>query len=351
MSFKKLLCFFGLIIFFFSVCFIQASSQTQQNIVVVTDDDNNKKINIEEGQTLIVKLKYTSGTGYDWNITKIDANLLEPVGEPTFEIAVENMPGSAGSQIFQFKAKSTGATVLQLDYLRPWEKNKPSAETYLINIEITALKTKYEAISIKIEKKIKSYSITANYPQIKNFPDKKTQNKFNKEILKYVNKNINQFKKDFKNSDKIQKRVPWSFILDCNVKSQSNNLISVYFLTETYEGGAHPDHAVYTLNYDLKNNKKLNLADLFKPGSDYLNIVSKYCIEYLLQKNMPDSDWINKGASAKQENYKNFYLTGENLVIVFPRYQVACYAEGEQEVAIPYTYLKDILNPNGIISF
>ncbi|MGH9762298.1 MAG: RsiV family protein, partial [Blastocatellia bacterium] len=84
----------------------------------------------------------------------------------------------------------------------------------------------------------------------------------------------------------------------------------------------------------------------------YLQTVSRICIAQLNKKLGTDSDadWINKGAAAKASNYKVWNVTSRSLVITFDPYQVASYAAGDQTVRIPYTAIKDILDPNGPIA-
>ena len=50
-----------------------------------------------------------------------------------------------------------------------------------------------------------------------------------------------------------------------NVEYADEDLISVNFSEETFEGGAHGNHGTFTLTYDLKAGRELKLADLFKP--------------------------------------------------------------------------------------
>lgn len=80
--------------------------------------------------------------------------------------------------------------------------------------------------------------------------------------------------------------------------------------------------------------------------------ISEYCINDLIrQKNEytdnPDVSWIDKGASPYAGNYEIFNFTDSFLLITFPVYQVASYAEGPKEVNVPFIKLKDYINMNG----
>ena len=130
-----------------------------------------------------------------------------------------------------------------------------------------------------------------------------------------------------------------------------DDLVSVKFDVSNYEAGAaHPNPYSHVLNYDLKNGKQLKLSDLFKPGAKFLQTIATYCIADLKkqQKDLP-VDQIEEGAAAKSDNYTNWTITRRGLGITFDAYQVAPYAAGPQFVLVPYSNLKDLINPDGPI--
>jgi hypothetical protein len=58
---------------------------------------------------------------------------------------------------------------------------------------------------------------------------------------------------------------------------------------------------------------------------------------------------VIRGAGPLEKNFSVFNITKDGLLITFTTYQVASYADGPQEVFIPYRELKDYLNPEGIL--
>lgn len=138
-----------------------------------------------------------------------------------------------------------------------------------------------------------------------------------------------------------------------DVEYADNNLVSIGFSEGVYTGGAHPNHFSYGLTYDLKNGKQLSLADLFKPNSNYLKVISDYSIASLKKEltEMSDEEWIKNGAGPDAENFKSWNLTEKGLVINFDPYQVAAYAAGPQMVVIPFDKLNSILKPDGAVSY
>lgn len=112
------------------------------------------------------------------------------------------------------------------------------------------------------------------------------------------------------------------------------------------DGAAHPGSYSITINYDLAQGRELALSDLFLPGSDYLGVISSYCIAELSKQPFFEGPFA-EGAQPKPENYSRWNLTPDGLMITFDAYQVAPYAAGPQVIQIPIEQLRPIADPNG----
>lgn len=129
--------------------------------------------------------------------------------------------------------------------------------------------------------------------------------------------------------------------------SQIGDIWSFKFDFHFYSNGAaHPGLNVTTVTYDLGQGRELALADLFLPNSDYLGAISNYCIAELSQQPGFDGPWA-EGAKPTMENYGNWNITSDGLLITFEMYQVAPGASGPQQVSVPYTELRGFINPEG----
>ncbi len=139
---------------------------------------------------------------------------------------------------------------------------------------------------------------------------------------------------------------PYMLEVEYNVTLATPDLLSFVFNGYEYLGGVHgmPIHKTFIFN--LKTNKLMELQDLFESDADYLKIISDYCKQDLLKKQISETDWVNNGAAPKNENYGLYYLTKQGLTIIFPAYQVASYADGPQEVTIPYDKIKESMEPD-----
>lgn len=208
---------------------------------------------------------------------------------------------------------------------------------------------------IKEANKEKHYTIDAEFPQIEG--DGRFDG-FNRDARSLVTKNVAAFKagqtENSASADSPAESQDSSLNMGYDIRLATYDLISVEFTEATYEAGAaHGNSATTVLNYDVKNGKKLALADLFNSKSNYLSVISTYCISNLRdrakrdQDAMIDEDMMKTGAAPQASNYQACAITKKGLWVTFDPYQVAAYAAGPQHVLVPYSALKDIIKSDG----
>ena len=188
--------------------------------------------------------------------------------------------------------------------------------------------------------------------------DPERTDKFNKTIDRLVSKEISEFKAfAVDNAKLIAKEEPSrgdmpgsSMEIGHSITASDRDFVSLLFTYYSYTGGAHPNTFTKSLNYDLRQNDPISLGSLFAPNSNYLKLISDYCLAELKKLGIGDKEWIEKGAGPKADNYKSWNIAPEGLMITFDAYQVASYAEGPQEVIVPYSILKPVIKPGGILS-
>ncbi len=133
--------------------------------------------------------------------------------------------------------------------------------------------------------------------------------------------------------------------------SPVGNLLSLKFtISFYYDGAAHPGSYSRTLTYDLEAGTSLTLNQLFLPGVDYLGPISAYCITDLGTRDI-GFEMFSGGAVPTADNYHNWNVAPDGLLVTFDEYQVAPYAAGPQTVLVPYTELTVILDPNGPLDY
>jgi hypothetical protein len=213
---------------------------------------------------------------------------------------------------------------------------------------------------IKEANKAKHYTIDAEYPQIEG--DARFDN-FNREARNLITKDVAAFRTS-ETSDETDagsetpaETLDSTLDIGYEIRYATDDLISVEFTEGSYErGAAHGNSGTTVVNYDVKNGKKLALADLFNPKSNFLSLISEYCLKDLRERSKKDKDamfdeeMMKSGASARADNYRAWAITKKGLWITFDPYAVAPYAAGPQHVLVPYSVLKDILKPDGPVS-
>jgi len=213
---------------------------------------------------------------------------------------------------------------------------------------------------IKEANKGKHYRVDGEYPQIEGDP---RFDSFNREARALITKDVAAFKteqtSEQNDTGSVLADEARESTLDVGyeIRCATDEFISVEFSEGTYEAGAaHPNSTTTVLNFDVKNGKKLALADLFNPKSTYLSVISAYCLKSLREQfkkdkdSMLDEEMLKSGASPKADNYRAVAITKKGLWITFDPYQVAAYAAGPQFVLVPYSALKDIIKPDGPVA-
>jgi hypothetical protein len=191
-----------------------------------------------------------------------------------------------------------------------------------------------------------AYTITAQIPQLNGSTDPRVQ-AFNQMLDEMVQKEIVVFREEFTRGPFFDASVASSLETTYTLVSQYNDIWSFKFFYNFYtNGAAHPGDFSHMINYDLASGRELVLSDLFLPNSNYLETISAYCIAGLQKQPYSDS-FTTSGADPTLENYRNWNITTEGLMITFDTYQVAPGAAGPQIVTVPYGELNTEINPSG----
>ena len=266
----------------------------------------------------------------------------------------------AGKQTGLFKGlwsqnKDTGLIDIAGNWSKPPGENGDDKKTaFSIHEEPIFLTGDAEIVSkpVKESNKKLMYEIAAYYPQITGSTNPNAE-KLNQLLRGVVNRKVAEFRKEMAPKPDEEPRPEGSMGSDISIAYSvvlaQDDLASIQFdVGSYYQGAAHPNSYTEVVNYDLKNGKQLKLVDLFKPGAKYLQAISKYCIDDLKkQAKGLDAASIESGASPTSKNYESWTITKKGLGINFDAYQVGPYAAGPQFVLVPYSAIKDLVNPDG----
>jgi hypothetical protein len=242
----------------------------------------------------------------------------------------------------------------------PSEKGSDKKTAFSLHEEPVSFTGDVALVSKQIKESNKKlmYEITVVYPQLTGGNNPNFE-KFNQAAHASVTKKVAGFKKDI-TAEGDEPRPEGSMGSDLTVgytvALAQDDLVSIAMdVSSYYQGAAHPNSYSDVINFDLKNGKQLKLSDLFKPGAKFLQPIASYCIAEL-KKQLKGSDgtvdnaWIEKGAAPAATNYAGWTITRRGLSITFDPYQVGPYALGPQVVVVPYSNLKELINPDGPVA-
>jgi len=192
-------------------------------------------------------------------------------------------------------------------------------------------------------------TITALIPQLTGSDDPRVTS-FNEAVNLLLAAEIESFKAGLVGLPDPPAIAVSSFDAKYTVIHQGGDLWSLQFDIAAYaDGAAHEGYLIRTLNYDFAQSRIINLHELFLADSNYLEFISEFCSKELAARAI-GFDETTVGAGPTLENYRNWNVTPEGLVVTFERGQVAAYAAPAQIVTIPYDELKTIVNPQGPLS-
>ncbi|MEO5968062.1 MAG: DUF3298 domain-containing protein [Ferruginibacter sp.] len=123
-----------------------------------------------------------------------------------------------------------------------------------------------------------------------------------------------------------------------------NNLVIFSSYTFDYTGGAHPNHNTTFFCVDVKNKKRLVLADVLIMDSSKIAPILEKIIRK--ERKIATSEKLN---SILFENYilpnDNFYFNDMGIVFFYNPYEIAPYVYGDTELFVPFTALAPFLKP------
>jgi inhibitor of cysteine peptidase len=101
--------------------------------VKITAEDNGQTITLKQGETLSLSIEGNPTTGYGWEVSEVDPNILASAGEPGYK-SDSNLVGAGGVYTFKFTAENAGTTSLKLKYWRSFEPDVAPIETFEITV-------------------------------------------------------------------------------------------------------------------------------------------------------------------------------------------------------------------------
>ena len=127
------------------------------------------------------------------------------------------------------------------------------------------------------------------------------------------------------------------------IKNNQRQVLSLSLSNYTYhKQAAHGMTYIKSLTFDLENKQVCYLADLFTPGSDYVQLISSLIKEQIQQRDIP---LLNEFTEIQPN--QDFYIADKVLVIYFQLYEITPYVVGLPMFPISVFDLIEIINENG----
>ncbi len=157
----------------------------------------------------------------------------------------------------------------------------------------------------------------------------------NQEIFSLIQKQIYTFMNFAK--EPIQEN--FTYTLDISHDEYSyQDYLSFVFYVSSYTGGAHPMHSIFSLVYDVSENKMITMADLVREKESLLSILSFESRKVLARNpNIVDSAMMMEGTAPLLKNFSIFAFAPTGIMIFFPEYNIAPYSSGAFKVVVPYS--------------
>lgn len=202
----------------------------------------------------------------------------------------------------------------------------------------------------KIQKKNGLLEIDITYPVISGLTD----TDFQKQLNYYIKKQVTTAKDDIEiQAEKFAQEAkkngwevrPYQLSIDYDLKTNDEDFLSFTITYYTYTGGANGMTVVESINIDKKANMSIHLEDLFPEGADFKTKINNEIVKQIELRSKDKEEMFFEGDMGFKSisDTQGFYLIDNDIVIIFPKYEIAPGAMGIPEFAINLAELKDSL--------
>lgn len=172
------------------------------------------------------------------------------------------------------------------------------------------------------------------YPVVSGLNNINVQKKINSNILNLVYQMI----KDQGYYENPQTTITGYY----EIKTNERGILSIVLTNYAFSGGAHGLTIMKSLTFDVETGKLYSLKDLFKDGSNYVDVLSEIIEEQIEERDIP---LIIEFDKIKPD--QDFYIADKALVIYFQLYELAPYVYGFPQFPISVYEIQDIIKEDG----
>ncbi len=217
------------------------------------------------------------------------------------------------------------------------------------NAAITAEQDSQFAIKV-IEEKNDLVEIDIKYPVISGLGNAALQQQINEFIVKHITEAKDDIEVQAAESAREAQQNGWpirthQLFIESDLKTSNEAFLSFTITYYTYTGGANGMTVVSCFNIDKKANKPIHLTDLFPTGADYKAVINSEITKQIELRSQDENQMFFEGGMGFKgiSDSQDFYVKDNELVIIFPKYEIAPGAMGIPEFAMNLTDLSNRL--------
>nr|WP_081755997.1 DUF3298 and DUF4163 domain-containing protein [Paucisalibacillus sp. EB02] len=175
-----------------------------------------------------------------------------------------------------------------------------------------------------------------NYPQVVQMQNQSLERFINQAIIQETQALINQ---QVANMPSTVVEMLGTY----EIKNNQRDVLSISLTNYTYhDKAAHGMTYIKSLTFDLESGKKCELKELFKPDSNYVEILSANIQQQIAQRDIQLIEDFTE-ISPNQD----FYIADKTLVIYFQLYEITPYVYGFPMFPISVYDIQDIIREDG----
>ncbi|MFD2368758.1 DUF3298 domain-containing protein [Brevibacillus sp. GCM10020057] len=180
---------------------------------------------------------------------------------------------------------------------------------------------------------------TIYYPQLSGLANRQAEQQINRSLLQTVQGLIHE-------QQRVQTEGNTQMQGSYEIKNNQRGIFSATMNNYAYTPHmAHGMTFLGSVSADVDTGKLFALRDLFKPGSDYITVLSDNIKRQIKQRNIPT---LGDFTTIKPD--QDFYLADKTLVIYFQLYEITPYYVGFPMFPISVYDLEPIINEAGPLS-
>lgn len=182
--------------------------------------------------------------------------------------------------------------------------------------------------------KLEMKNLNIYYPQVYGHEDIFVQNKINNMILEEIYDQI--VEQGYYQNPETEITGTWE------LKNNDKGILSLTLINYAFSGGAHGLTLVKGLTFSVETGKKYELKELFKPDSNYIDVLSRHIKEQIKERDIPTIDEFEH-----IKPNQDFYLADLTIVIFFQEYEITPYVVGIPYFPISIYEIEDIIDEEG----